>query len=279
MAGSKCGAGSQVARTKKTGDNSAFREEKMERRIPRDRRPCLEEFERRDLLSAITDIMSANSLAQSVHAQTVRESAFNAASQALAARGSSSSIALPQNQGPQGANLALVPTGTLTKREQRRERFVAKYVGNYTMGAGRTSTEANDIFITGAGTANTMLHSDIQMLLITPTDPSTPISGVSTIFDRNINTNTVLGIDLATPIQEVDRGGRPNNIQAVTLDVNISAGAYVDGFAQGTIKIHYIPSGKHSPGVISQGKAIVMIRAQIYSANASFILRNAGIDP
>ena len=45
------------------------------------------------------------------------------------------------------------------------------------------------------------------------------------------------------------------------------------------MKIHYIPSGKHAPGVISQGTAIVTIHAQIYSAKASFILRNVGINP
>ena len=35
----------------------------MGRRIPRDLRPFLEEFEHRELLSAITDIMAANSIA------------------------------------------------------------------------------------------------------------------------------------------------------------------------------------------------------------------------
>ena len=35
----------------------------MGRRIPRDLRPYLEQFERRELLSAITDVMAANSLA------------------------------------------------------------------------------------------------------------------------------------------------------------------------------------------------------------------------
>ena len=49
---------------------------------------------------------------------------------------------------------------------------MATYVGTYTVGAGRTSTEAAQTFIAAAGTANTMLHSDIQMLLITPKDPS-----------------------------------------------------------------------------------------------------------
>ena len=35
----------------------------MGRRIPRDLRPFLEEFERRELLSAITDVMASDSLA------------------------------------------------------------------------------------------------------------------------------------------------------------------------------------------------------------------------
>ena len=45
------------------------------------------------------------------------------------------------------------------------------------------------------------------------------------------------------------------------------------------MSIKYIPSGKHTPGVLSQGTAIVTIHAQIYTANTSFILRNSNIDP
>ena len=52
--------------------------------------------------------------------------------------------------------------------------------------------------IRGAGTNTTMLHSDIQVRLAVPTDPSLETTGASTIFDRNINSNTVLGLDLAS---------------------------------------------------------------------------------
>jgi hypothetical protein len=251
----------------------------MRSRTPRDLRPSLEEYERRELLSAITDIMMANSIAQSRRAQATRQAAFAAVSQGPSALGTRQSIAIPQNQGPQGINLALAPTGTLTKREERRERFVARYVGSYTVGSGRTSDEATTVFLTGAGVANTMLHSDIQMLLIVPKDPATQISGITTIFDRNINDNTVLGFDLAAPFGDVDSGGRPDVIPTMTVDVNISSGAYVEGFSQGTINIKYIPSGKQTRGVISQGKAIITIHGQIYSSNASLILRNANINP
>ena len=45
------------------------------------------------------------------------------------------------------------------------------------------------------------------------------------------------------------------------------------------MSIRYVPSGKHIPGVLSQGKAIVTIHAKIYTANTSFILRNSNINP
>jgi hypothetical protein len=227
----------------------------------------VEPFEPRALLSAITDIMAGNSLAA-----------------ARQARGgfvpSTTSIAVDQNQGPPpvGTNLAISPTGTLTRRQQRIERFVAEFSGPYTIGAGRTSTEALQTFITGRGSANTIIHGDLQLLIITPKDPNAPLGGNSVIFDRNLNSNTVLGLDLSAPQQNVDRAGRPNHF-SVILDVNQSSGVYDSGFAQGVMNIKYFPSGKRTPGVISQGTAVVTIQAQIYSTRTDFILRNANLDP
>jgi hypothetical protein len=251
----------------------------MGRRIPRDLRPNLEQFERRELLSAITDLMATNSLASS---RQSLDAALNAAS---AGAGSSQSIAVSSNQGPllnpDGSinNAAIAPTGNLTARQLRRDRFVARYVGTYTVGPGRTSDEANQVFITAAGSANTMIHSDIQMLLVTPKDPSSPIGGVSSIFDRNINSNSAVGFDLSAPQQYVNRDGLPDYLNRAAIDANISAGIYVEAYSVGTVSIKYIPNGKHTPGVFSQGKAIVTIHAQIYTANTSFILRNANINP
>jgi hypothetical protein len=249
----------------------------MARRTPRDRQPFLEEIEPRELLSAITDVMAGNSLAAGRNAQSTLATAF-----------SSQSIAVPTNQGPvtnpvTGAidNQALAPTGTLTKRQQKKDRFVAQYVGTYTVGAGQTSDQRIQTFITAAGTANTMLHSDIQLLLVTPKDTSDPVGGVSAIFDRNLNTNTVLGMDESAPQapQYTNRLGLPSLLPTVSIDVNLSSGTYDEAYAVGTMNIQYIPSGKHTRGVISQGKAIVTIHAQIYTADVGFILRNASIDP
>jgi hypothetical protein len=252
-----------------------LREEKMGRRIRRGLRPNLELFEPRVLLSAITDIQAANSL--------------------VAASGSSGSGTFPSsvslggntlNQGPllnaNGTinNMAIAPTGTPKPGELKSLKFTARYVGPYSVVPGKTNTQALQTLIQGTGTANTMLHSDIQMRLVTPTNSSLPIGGVTSIFDRNINTNTVLGLDLSAPQSDVDNAGRPDVIPTMTIDANISSGAYVEGYSQGIITIRYIPGGRRTiPGAISQGTAIVTIHADIYSANASLLLRNTSLDP
>jgi hypothetical protein len=256
----------------------------MRRRIPRDRQPNLEPCEPRALLSSITDVMAGNSIvALALRAKATALAATHAGSFAF----STQSIAVPQNQGPllnpDGSinNQALAPTGTLTKRELKRERFVARYVGTYTVGPGRTSDEALQTFITAAGAANTMRHSDIQLLLVTPQNPSLPIGGVSAIFDRNLNSNTVLGFDEAAPQAPpfINRLGLPSFLPTVSLDANLSAGTYDQGYAIGNMSVHYIPSAKPMPGVIGHGQVFVTIHAQIYTANVGFILRNANIDP
>jgi hypothetical protein len=252
----------------------------MARRSKYHRNWNLERCEPRELLSAITDIMVAQHFAaqQSSHAQQLLSGSASSV-HTTGFQPSTTSIALPQNQGPQGVNLAIMPTGMLTPRQQKIERFVARFEGPYTIGAGRTSTEALHTFIRGAGWTNTFRHADIQLRIITPKDPALPIAGVSAMFDRNLNSNTVLGLDVSSPQRSTDRAGRPNQFSVVTLDVNSSAGVYDEGFAQGFITIRYLSNGKRSPGVLDQGTAIVVIHAQIYAPNVDFILRNADLNP
>jgi hypothetical protein len=274
----------------------------MGRRIPRFWKPAIELFERRELLSLVTDVMAVNHNAAinspKVRAMLAGVSGPNAntatssnpsPSITSTASGagfvpSAKSIALPQNQGYQppanpGYNLILQPTGTATPAEVKRQLFTAVYRGPYVISAGSFSSQAFQVFIRGAGTASSMLHSDIQMRLAVPTDKSLQTTGAAGIFDRNLNSNTVLGLDLATPITNVDSNGRPDHINSVTLDVNASAGVYDEAFAQGVIDIHYYPTAKKIPGVLEQGTAVVKIHAQIYSGLVAFILRNSSINP
>ena len=152
-----------------------------------------------------------------------------------------SSIALGSstlNQGPvlnpDGSinNMALAPTGTPKPGQLKRQQFTARYVGPYSVVPGRTTTEAKQILIQGAGTANTMLHSDIQIRFVTPNDPSLPIGGVSTIFDRNLNSNTALGFDLAAPRRTSTAAGGPTTSRPVSVDINASAGVYVESYGR-----------------------------------------------
>jgi hypothetical protein len=261
----------------------------MGRRIRRGLRPELELFESRELLSAITDVLAGNSLRTGTHAALAGGGSGSAGSSG----GSGSlnfgaSIMLGRatlNQGPvlnpDGSinNMALAPTGIPKPGELRRQQFTARFTGIYSVVPGRTTDQATQTLIQAAGTASTIRHADIQIRLVQPKDSTLPFGGVGTIFDRNINSNTALGFDLSAPQQDVDRGGRLSHIPTVTIDVNESAGVYVEAYAQGTMDIHYIPSGRRTPGVISQGTVIVTVHMQIYAPNASFILRNAALNP
>ena len=247
-------------------------------RYARSLRPSLEEVEARRLLSVYTDIMLGNrKIALATLATRQKQAA--AAQSAAAAASSGQSIATPDNQGPQGLNLAITPIGNLTPAEKRREMFKASFVGIYSVRPGRFDSEAAQVMVQAAGTATSMLHSDIQMRLIVAKDPSIPNSGVATIYDRNLNSNTALGFDLTTTSPGFDNAGRPNRFDVVTLDPNISSGIYTEGYSQGTITLRYIPSGTKSKGILSQGKVYVTVHAQIYSPNTSSILRNAGLNP
>lgn len=275
----------------------------MGRRIPRSRQPVVEPIEPRVLLSLVTNIMAANhnalinspkvkALLAGVSSPSTTQAATPTAQTASitssSSRGrlvpTSQSIALPQNQGflppaSPGYNLVLQPTGTATPSEVKRQLFKAVYRGPYVIGPGSFSSQSAQIFIRGAGTATSMLHSDIQMRLAVASDPSLQTTGATVIFDRNLNSNTVLGMDLSTPRTNVDSAGRPNQITGVTIDVNASSGVYDEAYAQGVIDIQYHPSGKQVPGGYGQGTAVVKIYAQIYAPNVDFILRNSSINP
>jgi hypothetical protein len=188
-----------------------LREKSMGRRNSRVWTPAIEMVERRELLSLVTNIMAVNHNGV-INSPKVR--AFLAGnltpsplavsgSQAVATSGTSgnarftpsaTSIALPQNQGylppaHPGYNLILQPTGTASPGEVKRQLFKAVYKGNYVIAPGAFSSQASQVFIRGAGSASSMLHSDIQMRLAVASDPSLETTGAAGIFDRNTATS------------------------------------------------------------------------------------------
>jgi len=259
----------------------------MSRRSRRTWKPSVEAVEDRRLLSLVTNILVSNhqSFVNSVKARSYLGAASAATPSAASTTGrsgfapSQSSIAQPENQGPQGINLLLSPIGQMTPQQYKKSLYQASFVGSYTIGPGRFDSEAMQVAIQGVGRTTDMLHADIQIGLIVARDPSIQNSGASVTFDRNLNSNSALGFNLASPSTDVDDHGRPNRFVSVSLDTNTSSGSFVEGYSQGVLEIRYVPSGKRSRGVLEQGTAYVKFKGQVYAPKVAFILRNAHINP
>lgn len=258
----------------------------MSRRKSRSWKPAVEAVEPRQLLSLVTNVLMSKhqdaAIATRARAAAAHPAFFGNAPGFGNATGfvpSRSSIALPENQGPQGTNLLLQPEGEMTAHQFRQSLYQASFIGPYTLGPGRFDSEAMQVSIRGAGRTTHMLHADIQIGAIVARDPSVQNSGASVIFDRNINSDSSLGFNFGSPSSDVDGQGRPNRFTTVTLDDNTSAGAYVEGYAQGVMEIRYVPSGRRTPRGFEKGIAYVKIQAQIYAPRIASIERNSDINP
>jgi len=200
-------------------------------------------------------------------------------------------------QGAQGINYSINPAGNLRPAERKRELFSAYFQGTYTIFPGRFDTEATNTLIQAAGHSSTFLHGDITLRIIKPAPfvigpngkpvplvgadgKPVQLGGVAAIFDRNLNSNSVLGLDGAGASTNVDAAGRPIYLDTVSIDVNESSGLYDEAIAGGgVISIKYLPFKHHPAGTLEKGHAIIKIVAQIYTANVDYILQNSNIDP
>jgi hypothetical protein len=226
------------------------------------RGPSAERLEGRDLPSAITSLMAA--------------APRNGHGLSDGARNVQQGVAARQDLPP---NPLLFPSGEPTPRQRARQTFVARFEGTFAVGPPRFTGETQQLFLRGAGGSNQFLHGDTQLRIITPADPTRPLGGVMVMFDRNINSNSTLGLHVSADRSSLDAAGRPLRLKIDQIDPNISGGAYVEGAAQGTIEIRYLPNRRRSPRAFSQGNAIITVRAQVYSIRTAFVLRNADIDP
>ncbi len=206
--------------------------------------------------------------------------AFSRPAHAQVAQSFRSELTPANGQGIQGdATDFLAPTGTPTPHEAAREKFSAAFTGTYVFGGGRFSSQSHSLTFRGAGRGSYFLHGDAQLGTVTPKDTTRPISGLLTMFDRNINTNFVYGLDLAgSQVTGVDKHGRPTHL-TYTTDVNVSSGITVESLSQGTITIKYLTTGGASRGIDSQGAATILVKGRVYTLGSSQILKNAGINP
>jgi hypothetical protein len=157
------------------------------------------------------------------------------------------------------------PAGQLTPHEVARQTFVAKFIGPYTIGPGRFTDQASQVFVLGTGGSNQSLHMNLQMGFFPPADPTGTTTGVAALFPKNVaQTGSLLALGLAGPARGNLRG-IPTHF-TWTVDSN-SGGLYLAagdfGTGQGTLDIRLIPGGKVPQGASGAGEAIVVVRGLV----------------
>jgi len=151
---------------------------------------------------------------------------------------------------------ALLGTGTPTKAELAREKFVARFSGPLSILPPRFSDQSKIIYLRGLGgsTPNFFLHGDYALALVIPAGfdpknpggiPSTttspgvaPVTGFAFLDDKNNNSGGVVGLDLLADPSSFDALGRPTRL-SFTSDPNVYGGIFFVNQSAGTATIKY----------------------------------------
>jgi hypothetical protein len=214
--------------------------------------PGLERCEGRDLPSGL---MVA--LASQTHVPRL-SSALLAAS--VTAKGANGGIGSINTSG----SSPLIGQGQPTKHELARDQFRAVFQGPVLVGPGRFTDQAKITYIRGTGSTSSFLHGDLNLGIVTPTDPNAPFSGVLVMSDKNNNSGGVLALDFTGARTAVDARGRPNHL-TFNSDPNIYGGVFYVSSSTGTVDISYR----------SNGQAVVLIKGLVYTSGLTNPLKNA----
>jgi hypothetical protein len=166
-----------------------------------------------------------------------------------------------------------------TPSEVRRQVFVARWIGQYTVGPPQFSDRASTIHAYGvSGGSNQFLKGKFDLTLSPPSDPNatpTPgdpyanaLTGVAGLFPQNIlQSSSVLALDLnGTSSSGSGSPGLPTHL-TWTYDSNTSAGAYAApvGFVEGagTLDMKWIPDAHPLAGTMGSGKVIITFQGLI----------------
>ena len=166
------------------------------------------------------------------------------------------------------ANMPTTPTppsGTPTAHELARQTYVGKFLGSYTVGIGRTSGEARQIYTLGSGTSNQALHGQYQMRVSIPTDPTAPTTGVIALFPPNVaTTGSTLILDLTADPTSLVRGLPTHytwSVDPSSAGLYTNAGGY--GTGQGTLDIHFLNPRRGPAPATQSGKTTVVIHGLV----------------
>jgi hypothetical protein len=143
-----------------------------------------------------------------------------------------------RGNGAVGPEYPLLGQGQPTPRELARSRFRAYFDGPAMVGPGRFSDQARILHIRGVGGATGFLHGDVNLGIVTPTDPNAPFQGLAVLQDKSTGSGAILGLDLSGSRTDVDARGRPTRMSFVSSP-NIYGGGYTANSSSGTMTIKY----------------------------------------
>jgi hypothetical protein len=124
----------------------------------------------------------------------------------------------------------------------REASFVAHFYGPYTTAPGRSADVRSQTLLRGGGGANLFRHGDLLLTLSVPADPSRPITGTASLFDKNYpQTGTALVLDLEGP-NTPDALGRVSRLGWTVSDS--SQGAFTDADGSGAVEFRWRPAGR-----------------------------------
>ncbi len=155
--------------------------------------------------------------------------------------------------------------GTLTPQEIKRQTFIGRFKGNYTIGPGRTSTQAMQLSSLGYGGSNQAFHLWTNMRLTVSTNPNTPTTGVIYIISWNVGTTgTQLFLDLTAAPHSPTFNGFPTSytwtVDPASSGIYTNAAGY--GTGSGTLNIQFFKPSLGKSG-IQTGKMNFAINGRI----------------
>ena len=173
---------------------------------------------------------------------------------------------------------ALLGSGTPTKAELAREKFVAHFSGPMIVAPPRFSDQSKILYLRGLGgsTPNFFLHGDYGLALVFPAgfnpnnpggtgavtstnaDGTTttvtpgvpPVTGFAFLDDKNNNSGGVIGLDLLADPTSFDSKGRPTRL-TFTSDPNVYGGIFFVSQSSGVATIKY---GQHTASISFNGR-------------------------
>jgi hypothetical protein len=157
-----------------------------------------------------------------------------------------------------GTPLVIRPAAEPTRASS----LVAHFFGPYTTTPGRSADVRAQTLLRGGGGANVFRHGDLLLTLAVPADPSEPITGTASLFDKNYpQTGTALVLDLEGPAPGAAApGGRVTRLGWTVSDS--SQGAFTDASGSGTVEFRWRPAGR-SGRLPERGSLGVQFRGRI----------------